>query len=560
MSNRPYVELTLLWSVCVVCLHFDRWRGWRRWRSVARICVADSFRPVWSTGLATLACCVIVGAAHLPAPAVHDEFAYLLAGDTFAHGRLTNPAHPLWRFLEVPHVIHQPTYQAKYPPLQGVVLAVGQVVFQRPIVGVWLSYALACAAVVWMLEAWMPRRWAWLGGWLCLGNACMTLGWMPGYTGQFGRLYSSGWGQSYWGGAVAMLGGALVFGALPRWTKSGLPLHAACFAAGSAILAHSRPYEGCVALIVPVLCCCAALPRLLQQRPGRVVVSTISAAGVVACAAFAGLSYNHAVTGDFWKMPYQVWKETYSQGSLATTLLWSGVARNENMARKLLIAWEFFIRAPLLLPLVVGIVLAARRGAHPRAHRWAVAACLLVFGAVLLENTQGHPHYLAPIVAPLIAVCVQGMRQLWVVRVGEARWGRAIVRGTLLVYASIFLFDTAESGLRHPVPPSWEWSTIRRGMQQNLEACGGQHLVFVRYHDTHVWGYEWAYNGAAIDESPVVWVKARDAADNAVMRRYFDERVCWTVSADDPEPKLVPFENSVLSRHVHQTAPPQVPR
>src|SRR5260370_35437985 len=32
----------------------------------------------------------------LPVPEIHDEFAYLRMGVTFAHARLPNPPHPMW--------------------------------------------------------------------------------------------------------------------------------------------------------------------------------------------------------------------------------------------------------------------------------------------------------------------------------------------------------------------------------------------------------------------------------------------------------------------------------
>ena len=251
---------------------------------------------IWVIAIATIVIRLsILWLAPVPYPQVHDEFSYLLAADTFLHGRLTNPPHPMSLFLDTFHVNQHPTYMSKYPPGQGMALAVGQLL-GNPWIGVLLSGGAMCGAVLWMLQGWLPPRWALVGAVLAMFKVAIFSYWM----------------NTYLGGFVAAIGGALAVGALPRIVHHWQWWDAVILGIGVVILANSRPFEG-MFLCLPVFV--VLLFRLFRRgTPAwRIklthVVAPLCIVGILGGAFMA--YYNWRGTGRATLFPYAVNEKTY---------------------------------------------------------------------------------------------------------------------------------------------------------------------------------------------------------------------------------------------------------
>ena len=248
-------------------------------------------------GIVGFALPMIYGYANgFPSAHIHDEFSYLLAADTFANGRLTNPTPVLWKHFESPHILLVPSYASKYPPMQGLFLAAGQLLFGQPIFGVWLSCGFAAAALLWMLLAWTRFNWAILGTILMI----LLIG------------INSYWAQSYWGGMVAAGGGALFFGGFRRLFRKLSFNSASLMILGGIVLVNSRPFEGFLtmlpSLFVLLVWLCRNKENSVSAKLLQVILPGVLITGISLTAMFY---YNYKVTGDWSNMPYAEHQKQY---------------------------------------------------------------------------------------------------------------------------------------------------------------------------------------------------------------------------------------------------------
>ena len=485
----------------------------------------------------------------VPEPDAHDEFSHLLAADTFAHGRLTNPTHPMWTHFESFHIIERPTYMSMYPPAQGLLLALGTRL-GHPWIGQLLVTAGMCSALCWMLQAWLPPGWALLGAMLTVL--------------RIGIL--SYWLDSYWGGSVSALGGALVLGALPRLKKRPATGYAFVMGAGLAILANSRPYEGFL-LSIPVAAA-IALWLLSPSHPRfsvalkRVLLPLILLLGLAAV--WTG-HYYHRVTGSPLRMTYEVNRETYA---IAPYFIW-GKPRPEPAyrhavmrefyerelidfinnrkpwnfvkfsAEKATAAWAFYLGPALTLPLVaLPWVLRDRRMRLPL-----LALGIFLVGIAL--ETWVSPHYLAPATGLLFLIVVQCMRHVAEWKWNNRRAGLALVRAVPMVMTAMIILRLVAIPIHaHIEPPSPVGNLDRARIEWSLESSPGQHLVIVRYGIRHHLGTEWVYNKADINAAKVVWARDMGQAANQALLQYFSDRKVWLIEPDVLPPQIVPYPTS----------------
>lgn len=462
-------------------------------------------------------------------PSFHDEFAYLLGADTFAHGRLTNPTPKFAEHFETFHEIVQPTYQSKFPPGQSIALFIGQML-GAPIIGAFASVAIASAAGYWMLRAAVPPRWAMIGSLLTVVHPLI----FP-------------WAQMYWGGGVPLVGSMLLVGGvirIARRDRRWFPSLAIGIAVG--IFLNTRVLEGGITCAIAFFWLAIAKLKS-RQLPSLLRTGVIALLPLIPIIAWMGY-YNWRVTGNITQLPYLLHTQQYMRAPLFTwenelprksyadermrqfheeyeVDEWRKARDNyaSDAARKLHEYYAAFGGHVLIL-LILVLPLALRRS-------WIARLCLLV--AILFPILQigisvyFRPHYAAPTMGFVILLITLLLREWTRIRWRNLPIGRVLASTIILI-----LFGFAGANLWTSYGNDNPRGATRQRMIERLEREGGKHLILVEYTPRPQLLFEWVYNSAEIDSQRVIWARSLgEMKDRALLDHYKDRRL-WKLRVD----------------------------
>jgi len=490
----------------------------------------------------------------IPEPNVSDDFSYVLLADTLRHFRLANPPHALPQFFETYFALQQPTYSSIFPLGQGLILAIGWILFGHPWAGVAISVGAYCALCYWMLRAWVSPGWAFLGGLFA--------------SIQIGPLNQ--WMNSFWGGAVSACAGCLAFGALPRILDQHRRRDAALLGLGLGIQMLTRPFESvfltaaALAFFLPALRDRILLRRLLKLAPVAIAASLPA----LALMAFQ----NRAVTGSFNTMPYMLSRDQYGvpttftiqplpvpqraltpqqrlgfetqskvHGAATDTFstYWTRLAGRVRFYR-------FFLLAPLYLAIPFFLL-------RVKAYRF---AWVLITIALFALGTNFYPyfytHYIAAEACLFILIAMAGVAHLSEVTIASQPTGQTAARLLLFLCAAHFVFwyglhALGNDDMLSTIRQFETWDAINHGdpdgrfaVNRELAMIPGKLLIFVRYSPRHEL-VEWVHNPADVDAARIVWARDLGTEENQTLLRYYPGRTAWLLEPDVRPPKLSPY-------------------
>jgi len=486
-----------------------------------------------------------------PQPVLHDEFAYIFEGETFAQGRLTNPPPPgPPEFFETFHHLVTPFYIGKFPPGQGLALAMG-VLLGHAIIGIWIINGLWAIALYWMLRGFAPPRWALLGA--VAGIA------------TYGAF--SYWGQTYWGGSVLALGGTLTFGGALRLLKRrGCPYAASTLAGlGCGIMALTRPLDGFIFSLLPAAVILWPAGRPVGKKPatlGRFLSFLAPAAAGVGLM----LAYNVATTGSallfahrlydntfvprlvlfVWQKPpppspgeptyLADYQNAYADNMAADPLTWSQQFQNATHFADNL---RDFIFPLATLPLVL-IGLLGAFITRDRAARLALGSLAFLLLPLAILRYYGFPHYAAAWTAPALVLMVQGARQACAAlrrRRSCQPWLPFAATTILLFFAPasavVGVLDRGQPGWRGP---PYYWALDRQDLTAQLTkrfaATGHRQLVALIYPPGHNPHDEWVFNSPDPAAQPVLWARSLGPQLDQKLFAAFPEYDHWILQTD----------------------------
>jgi hypothetical protein len=481
----------------------------------------------------------------IPQARINDEYRNLLMADTFCHYRLANPTPPEWHHFETFHVNLTPTYHSKYPVAQGLVLALGKIVFHQPWMGVYLSTAVLCGAICWAIQAFVPPGWALLGGLLAVVRIALFSYWM----------------NSYWGGSMAALGGALALGAVvrlfqPQRTNRNRLSLTSLFALSLLILANSRPHEG-LAFSLPLLAYFGYQATRAALRRQAAFYSTVLPVVVIGISGICLMGhYNQRTTGDPLLLPHLLNERTYSPLPL---FLWqppkpAPAARDPVFARfyelteeeygyhrtksisglvsvegwRFLADWFFYVGPALSFPVLLGLLSSVT---HARLRIVVLAALSTAVAFALCVYTM--PHYAAPATVTIYVFAAEGLRYLWQQEKDEQR--AFVVAVCLTVVVASLTRQTGSTAINS----TFAFPDTRALITQQLEGRPGKHLVLVSYDlARHYPGNELVHNGAEFSSEKILWARSKGRANDLELCRPYSDRTFWSVTTDDQNVSL----------------------